>query len=165
MHMDLGAAPGVPTVLYTQRQHELDTLFSSLPTPARSLEGCWRGRLMAIRGFGWLPRVFARMLYALLGTPLNPWSGKSFANGTGANRWFGVRGAAFGRFRVVEQAMSPVDQQPVVWLDYDVPENPRLLRHIRGEARQLGNGLILARMNWKTQRGLYRVLYFTLVPG
>jgi hypothetical protein len=46
-----------------------------------------------------------------------------------------------------------------------VPENLALLRRIRGEARQLSDGVVLCRMNWKTRAGVYRVLYFTLRKG
>ncbi|MDD3764268.1 MAG: hypothetical protein PHP86_13350 [Nevskiales bacterium] len=165
MDLDMPAIEQPPADLLGQRQAELDELFATLaPVSAAQADGYWRGTLMAILGFGWLPRPLARLWYRLLRTPLNPWRGKSFAQGGGANRWFGVRGPAFGRFKLRE-THSPIDGQPVLWLDYDIPENPRFLRPIRGEARMLGNGLVLARMNWQTRRGLHRVLYFTLTPA
>lgn len=151
--------------LLRQRQPELDQLFALLPapTPAQA-DGHWHGALLAVRGLGWLPRPLAGGLYRLLALPLNPWRGKSFGDDGGANRWFTAHGAAFGRFRM-QAATSAVDGQPVLLLDYDVPENPGLLRRIRGEARVLGDGLLLARMNWQGDAGLHRVLYFTLTPA
>lgn len=150
-----------PADLRRQRQAELDALFSLLPAPAATA-GTWRGTLMAITGLGWLPRPLASGLYRLLALPLlNPWRGKGFAGGAGANRWLGLPGVAFGHYRVTH-ATSPVDGGPVLWLDYDLAGNPAPLRGIRGEARELGDGLLLCRMNWQGAQGLHRVLYFTL---
>lgn len=157
--------PVSPGDLLRQSQQELDALFTLLPAPETgSVEGCWRGTLMAIRGLGWLPRRVAAGTYRLLSTPLNPWRGKSFDGPTGANRWFTLPGVAFGNYRV-QATHSPVDGLPVVWLDYDLADNLAPLRGIRGEARQLGDNLLLCRMNWQGRSGLHRVLYFTLVRG
>lgn len=151
--------------LLRQTRPELDALFALLPAPtAAEAAGHWHGTLMAVRGLGWLPRPLVHGLYRLLALPLNPWRGKSFGGETGANRWFTAHGAAFGRFRV-QASTSGVDGQPTLLLDYDLPENPAALRPIRGEARRLGDGLLLARMNWQGARGLHRVLYFTLTPA
>lgn len=151
--------------LLGQTQEELDRLFALLPPVSiEQAGGVHRGTLMAILGLNWLPRPLARGLYRLLALPINPWRGKSFESGTGANRWFTAHGPSFGRYRV-ETRDSPVDGQPSLWLDYDVPENIGLLRPIRGEARLLGDGLVLARMNWQGKAGLHRVLYFTLTPA
>lgn len=155
--------PAHPAELLRNRQAELDALFTLLPAPdAGSVDGTWRGTLMAISGLGWLPRGVAAGLYRLLALPINPWRGKGFDHGTGANRWFRLPGAAFGDYRV-SIATSPVDGNPVAWLDYNVPENIAPLRGIRGEARVLGDNLLLCRMNWQGKAGLHRVLYFTLV--
>jgi hypothetical protein len=158
-------SPAVPADLLRQRQSELDALFALLPapTPARA-EGVWHGTLMALRGLDRLPRPLVQGLYRLLAAPLNPWRGKSLGGDTGANRWFSVDGAAFGRFRI-RPAQSAVDGLPVLLLDYDVPENPALLRAIRGEARRLNEITLLARMNWQGRSGVQRVLYFTLTPA
>lgn len=149
--------------LLHQRQSELDELFTLLPAvSAKNVQGHYAGRLFAILGLGSLPRFLAAGLYRLMGAPiLNPWRGKSFHKGAGANHWFGVKGLAFGRY-TVSDGVSEVDGLPTLLLNYDVPENLSLLRRIRGEARQLSNGVVLARMNWKTRSGVYRVLYFTL---
>ncbi|MDI1302452.1 MAG: hypothetical protein PSX71_11135 [bacterium] len=162
MATPLALASPAPTDLLRQRQAELDALFSLLapPSPAQA-KGYWHGTLMAVHGLDWLPRALAGSLYRLLSTPLNPWRGKSFDSTSGANRWLLVHGAAFGCF-TMHTTNSPVDGQPVLLLDYNVAGNPGLLRNIRGEARQLGNGQLLARMNWQGSAGLQRVLYFTL---
>lgn len=152
----------LPPDLLRQRQDELDALFALLPAAtADRVQGHWQGSLMALQGLDWLPRPLAQGLYRLLSVPLNPWRGKSFSQDEGANRWLTLGGAAFGRFRVAE-TNSIVDGLPVLLLDYDVPANPGLLRHIRGEARELNDSLLLARMNWQGRNGLRRVLYFTL---
>jgi len=154
--------PVSPAELLRQSQAELDALFALLPAPdAAGVGGCWRGTLMAIRGLGWLPRGLAAGTYRLLATPLNPWRGKDFSGQAGANRWFGLPGLAFAGYRV-RSMRSPVDGLPVVWLDYDLADNPAPLRGIRGEARQLGDNLLLCRMHWQGRAGLHRVLYFTL---
>lgn len=155
--------PAFPAELLRHRQAELDALFTLLPAPeAGSVDGVWRGTLLAITGLGWLPRGLAAGLYRVLALPVNPWRGKGFGHGAGANRWFRLPGTAFGDYRV-SSASSPVDGKPVAWLDYNVPENIAPLRSIRGEARVLGDNLLLCRMNWQGKSRLHRVLYFTLV--
>lgn len=163
MNASLPMPPARPDDLLRMRQQELDALFELLPVPAPgSSDGVWRGTLMAITGLGWLPRSIAAGLYRVLALPLNPWRGKSLDAGRGANRWFRLPGAGFGAYRV-SSTKSPVDGKPVLWLDYDVPENLAALRPVRGEARLLGDGLLLCRMNWQGSADLHRVLYFTLV--
>lgn len=148
--------------LLQQRQHELDELFRLLPSPTTAeAHGTWKGRLMALRGLDRLPRPLAALLYGALALPLNPWQGKYLDPAGGSNRWLHPQGLDFGHFRV-SVAPSPVDGLPVLWLDYDLPENPAPLRHIRGEARRLDGQRLLARMNWQGRNGLARVLYFTL---
>jgi len=155
-------APHVPSHLARQRQEELEALFRLLP-PARATElgGHHRGALLALLGVQSLPRALSFAVHRALATPLVPWSGKSFEGEGGVNRWLGVHGLAFGRFRCVE-AESPMDGLPSLLLDYDLPENPRALRPIVGEARRLNDGLVLARMNYRGRARLRTVLYFTL---
>lgn len=160
------ADPAVLTThLLSQRQHELDALFAGLaPLAEGEIDGQRHGTLMAIAGLQRLPRPLARGLYRALATPVVPWAGKSFDGDAGGNRWFSVRGPVFLRFRV-QTALSEVDGQPVVLLDYNLPSNPRPARMIRGEVRRLGSGALLARMNLATRRGYVRVLYFTLTES
>lgn len=149
-------------VLMRMRQSELDELFAQLPSPSPDdLDGAWQGRLMAITGLGFLPRALATGLWHVLGWPVNPWRGKAFHQGLGANQWFGAPGLSFGRYAVQAGVAQP-DRQPCLHLNYNLPDNPFWLRPIRGEARQCGRGRLLCRMNWQSRRGLHRVLYFTL---
>lgn len=142
-------------------QRELAQLMATLAPPTAAPAGSWHGTLMAIGGLQRLPRFLRTAINLLLDTPVNPWRGKTFAADTGSNLWLPGFGARFAHYRI-EHRDSPVDDQPVVWLDYDVPENPRWLRPIRGEARQLRTGQLLCRMNWQTGKGLVPLLYFTL---
>ena len=109
------------------RSAELAELFSTLsarPAP----KGYLHGRLMAITGLNGLPRSLAQGLYLLLRLPINPWRGKSFHQGEGFNRWLTLRGPAFGAYRVEDR--TGADGNPSLWLNYDVPANPALLRRI-----------------------------------
>ena len=142
------------------RQTELAELFSTLTADAAP-QGHLDGRLFAVRGTDRLPATLKRLLTALLATPLNPWRGKAFADDTGSNQWLWLHGPAFGHFRCSEQA-GP-DGGRSHWLDYDVDRNPALLRNIRGEARQLHDGVWLCRMLWQHRAGsLSTLLWFVL---
>lgn len=140
-------------------QQELASLFGTLAAGNPPL-GCLRGELFAFKGLGVLPRPLAQALYRALGTRLNPWRGKSFADGHGSNQWGGLPGAEFGRY--VLRLGPGADGDPSLLLDYDVAENPRLLRAILGEARHLQEGLWLCRMLWRAPRGAITLLWFTL---
>lgn len=150
--------------LLDHNQTELAELLATLPTPPGDPAGRWHGTLMAIGGLQHLPRVLRSAVNLLLDTPVNPWRGKSFQGDTGSNLWLPGFGARFAHYRI-EHRGSPVDGQPVIWLDYDVAENPAWLRPIRGEARQLREGILLCRMNWQTRRHLVPLLYFTLTEA
>jgi hypothetical protein len=143
--------------LDTHRQDELDALFASLPA-ATGLDGVYRGRLMGIRGLSWLPGVAKWAIYGVLGTWLNPWRGKQFTQARGANLWgIGPWALPWGEYRIIVGN----DQAPLK-LDYEVPANPRLLRPILGEVRQFSDGVLLARMRYRTRKGITTLLYFTL---
>ena len=144
------------------RQPELAELFTGLPAAtAGALSGhTWRGRALAPMLLENAPRPLLGMACRVLATPLNPWLGKRFDGATGVNAWLGGN-FSLGRYGC-ESRLSPVDGQPVLWLDYNLPENPSLLRAIRGEVRVLDSRTFLARMNWQTATGFATVLYFTL---
>lgn len=150
-------------LLMGMRQSELDGLFSCLPVPhATTLSGAWSGRLMALSGTSWWPRVVSRAVWRALGWPLlNPWRGKAFEGEDGANQWFGLPGFRFGHYRV-QESVAADDGHPCLQLDYDVDTNPFWLRPIRGEARVWGQDRLLCRMNWQGRYAQHRVLYFTL---
>lgn len=154
--------PAAALDLMRERQDELDQLFAHLPPPSREQSGgTWKGSLMAVRGLGWLPRPLGQQVYRLLALPINPWQGKRLDGTSGDNRWLHPDGLAFGHFRMAH-GCSPVDGQPALLLDYDVAQNPTILRRIRGEARLFAKDLLLARMNWQTRTGQICLLYFTL---
>ena len=143
-------------------QGELADLFETLPLPERTPEGAWHGTLMAITGLERLPRALRSGLARVLDTPVNPWRGKTFDGDQGSNLWLPGLARRFAHYRV-ERRDSPVDGRPVLWLDYDQPDNPAPVRGIRGEARRLRTGLLLCRMNWQGRNGeLHTLLYFTL---
>lgn len=146
-------------MLFRMSQSELDQLFETLPAVAlRTLSGAFRGRLLGISGINLLPRSLRAALYQLLQTPLNPWRGKYFMNGCGSNLWLSLRGQLrFAHYRVELNPASGIES-----LNYDIEDNWRVLRGIRGEARQLNDRVVLARMNYQARARCVRVLYFTL---
>jgi hypothetical protein len=141
---------------------ELDAKFRDAtvtPEDLAALEGHPRGRVLAVplltrmgieQGVvgNWLRRYHASRFY--------PWEGKSFstqnanhdANGGGTARGtnrvrYPARRSVFP-FRVSVES-SVVDQRPSIAIDYDVPENPKLVRGLYDELRALGDGLYLGR--------------------
>jgi hypothetical protein len=145
--------------LSSWRDAELAELFATLPMP-QSADGHLNGHLFAIKGTNALPRTLASIIYRVLSTPLNPWRGKSFNRDTGSNHWGTLYGPAFGHYLIGKQ--TGTDGAESVWLDYNNEKNPALLRHIRGEARQLQDGQLLCRMLWQSKQSLTTVLWFTL---
>jgi hypothetical protein len=141
------------------RASELAALFATLP-PGPSPSGHVRGRLLAITGLQRLPRALNRGLYAVLASVVNPWRGKSFNGSRGSNHWFWLRGPALGHYHISQQPGS--DGGASWWLTYDTPDNPALLRPIRGEARQLQPGRWLCRMLWQGRGQPVTLLWFTL---
>ncbi len=151
--------------LFQFHQQELDALFDSLSCPADAqLQGLFRGTLFGISGINALPRWLRSPIYRLLASFINPWKGKSFADGEGANSWFNSKGAvSFGYYFTG----SGDDEQgkPLLRLNYLHPRTPGLLQPIRGEARLLADGVWLARMRWQGKNNLTTLLYFTLEPA
>ena len=143
-------------------QSELAQYFSTLPsaTSDQLVGHAWIGKLYAPIKVEKMPTLVRKTVATVLNTAINPWKGKAFKEDlTGANVW--LWGQQFGQYTMSEQD-SPVDQQPCIWLDYNVASNPSLLRHIRGEVRILGENQFLARMNWLANDQFYCVAYFSL---
>ena len=140
-------------------QCELDQLFDTLPAVRLgALNGTFRGRLLGISGINALPRPLRGLVYLVLQTPLNPWRGKTFAAGAGSNVWLSLKGPLrFAHYKVESDAETGID-----YLNYDIATNWKPLRGIRGEARQLNDQRVLARMNYQMGDRTLRVLYFTL---
>jgi hypothetical protein len=132
-------------------------------TDVTPLVGHPRGRMLAVRGLdrgrasGVLRRFAAAHTF--------PWGGKSFAGrgvaGTGANRVH-----LFGRHQLfhfhTSVGASVIDGAPTIVLDYDLPDNPGLIRAIHDEVRAVDEGLFLGPAMWKTARGPQLVLWFAL---
>jgi hypothetical protein len=151
-----------PRDLARLRRADLAALFASLAPPTAPLAGPYRGRLLSIAGLDGLPDPLRIAVHRLANSPLSPWSGKTFAGEGGANLWFGLhRNLCYGHFRVgAGPALDGVGA--VQRFDYDTPENPRLLRPIVGEARELAPRRLLARMQYRRRSSFYTLLYFTL---
>ncbi len=143
----------------------LRRLYTSAAAPkgVAALEGHPRGRMLAVHGFDHgLP---AGVVRALASAAFFPWGGKSFAgrgeHGTGVNRVH-----AFGRHQLFPFATSvqpsAVDGAPCIALDYDLPDNPALIRAIHDEVREVAPGLYLGPAMWKGTHGKQLVLWFGL---
>lgn len=133
------------------------------PTNVDALEGNPRGRMLAVRSLDHGP--IAKTLRSLAAAAFFPWGGKSFAGegatGTGVNRLH-----LFGRhllfpFHTRIQA-SAIDGAPCIALDYDLPDNPKLIRMIHDEIREVSPGLYLGPAMWKGADGPALVLWFAL---
>jgi hypothetical protein len=144
---------------------ELADLYAKGTTPTRMgvLEGHPRGRMLAVRA---LDRgAVARVLRSIAGAPAFPWGGKSFAGnaetGTGINRLH-----LFGRHQLfpflTSVKPSALDEAPCIALDYDLPDNPRIVRAIHDEIREVEPGLFLGPAMWKSASGPTLVLWFAL---
>ena len=144
---------------------KLGELYARGTTPARLgvLEGHPRGRMLSVRALDHgLP---GRVLRRLAGASTFPWGGKSFAgnseSGTGLNRVH-----LFGRHQLfpflTSIRPSALDGAPCVVLDYDLPDNPRLIRAIHDEIREIEPGLFLGPAMWKAAAGRKLVLWFAL---
>lgn len=146
-----------PNYLLAMSQQELDELFAQLePAPFNGIEGVFRGKLLGIKGMGLFPRSVRVLVYIVLHSALNPWRGKSFFNGRGSNLWFTTR----NRFRFAHYV---IDQNSTGGeLNYNIKENLKPLRGIRGQARQFSQDILLARMNYQVGGRSHRILYFTL---
>ncbi len=133
------------------------------PVDVDALEGNPRGRMLAVRT---LDRGFAGdAIRSLAGASFFPWGGKTFAGrgptGTGVNRLH-----LFGRHQVfpfhTRIAASAIDGAPCIALDYDLPDNPGVIRKIHDEVRVVSPGLYLGPAMWKTATRPALVLWFAL---
>jgi hypothetical protein len=128
-----------------------------------ALEGHPRGRVLTVpllarlaqgRAGEWLRRYHASRFY--------PWEGKSFSTqdadtARGRNRVRYPSRRAMFPFRV-SLGDSVVDGRPCIALDYDVPENPKLVRGMYGELRALSDGLYLGRSMRRRAKGMAPLL-------
>lgn len=124
----------------------------SIPEHFSVLDGTPKGRMLAVRG---LDRgIPAWLVRGVSGSAWFPWEGKSFASqnashGKGINRialplfhrdWFPFH---------TRIEPSHIDGQPCIYLDYDLPGNPWLIRKIRDELREVAPGCLIGPAMWK----------------
>lgn len=110
----------------------------------RGLSGDPECRMLAVRGLD--SGVAAPVLRRIAAARRFPWMGKRFSatsdrEGHGINR---VRLAGQHTWFPFETRYEPsaIDDQPCVFLDYRLPENPAAIRLIRDELRELETGLM-----------------------
>lgn len=145
------------------RPEALAQLYREARTPAvPELDGDLVGRMLAVPV---LPRWMFGPLRRFAAWTLFPWRGKSFrardgAGGDGINRVFGDR----HRWFPFQTSVGPsrAGGFDAFQLDYDKPDNPRLVRAIRDEVREVAPGLYLG-LAYLTGRERPRlILYFGL---
>jgi len=143
----------------------LQRLYRAAVTPALpALDGDLVGRMLAVPV---LPAWMFGALRRFAAWTSFPWRGKTFrardaARGDGINRLFSdARPRRWFRF---ETSLGPsrAGAFDAFQLDYDNADNPRMIRAIRDELREVAPGLYLglAYVMWRKQPRL--VLYFGL---
>lgn len=147
---------------------DLGSLYAAGVAPANLavLNGSTRGRLLAVMPLDGTP--LARPLRWLAASRFFPWQGKHFdtrarKSGHGDNtirlpfyraQWFGFR---------TRISKSLLDGGDCIQLDYDSAANPRPLRRIRDELREVVPGLYLGPALWRRKKdGPVLLLWFAL---
>lgn len=148
---------------------QLDALYAKATCPDRvdTLAGHPRGRMLAVRTLDGRRRGGA--IRGLAAAGWFPWGGKSFT-GNGATGRGGNRVHLGGRHELfpflTEVKPSVMDGAPCIALDYDLPDNPSLIRAIHDEVREVIPGLFLGPAMWKgadwEKAGPTLVLWFAL---
>lgn len=150
------------------RADELGGLFEAGGVPANLavLNGATRGRMLAVKMLDGTP--LAGLLRGVAASRFFPWEGKRFdtrakKSGHGDNRlrlpfyrghWFGFR---------TKIGKSVLDGSDCIVLDYDSASNPRPIRRIRDELREVVPGLYLGPALWRRQQeGPLLLLWFAL---
>jgi len=147
---------------------ELGGLYEAGGVPANLavLNGSTRGRLLAVKTLD--GTLLAGLLRSVAGSRFFPWEGKSFdtrakKSGHGDNRlklpfyrghWFGFR---------TKIGKSLLDGSDCIVLDYDSVSNPRPVRRIRDELREVVPGLYMGPALWRRKKeGPLLLLWFAL---
>lgn len=143
----------------------LGKLYAKGTVPSRlgALEGHPRGRMLSVASLD--HGAVGNLIRRVAGAAAFPWGGKSFFgtgdSGTGVNRVH-----LFGRHQLFPFLTflrpSVVDGAPCVVLDYDLKDNPALIRAIHDEVREIEPGLFLGPAMWKAKDGPKFVLWFAL---
>lgn len=117
----------------------------AVPASLHALDGNPTCRMLAVRGLD--GAVAGRGVRALAAARWFPWAGKSFAaEHDGAGR--GINRVRLGDGRrwfpfTTRVEPSAIDGRPCIFLDYDLALNPRPIRMIRDELREVAPGLFL----------------------
>lgn len=143
---------------------ELAPLYAGAKTPRLDdVGGDLRGRMLAWPMLDARPSL-ASGLRAFAGASAFPWRGKSFTpdreRGEGINRVLSDKVRLF-RFETFI-ARSRAGAFDALQLDYDLPENPPVIRSIKDEIREIEPGLWLGQAYLKTARREILWLYFGL---
>ncbi len=144
---------------------ELEAMYRHARTPdLAEVRGDLRGRMLAWPMLEGRPRV-EKALAAFAGSKGFPWRGKTFTprdatHGEGINRIVRDR---FRLFRF-ETFVGPSRGAPgdALQLEYDLPENPPLIRKIKDEIRTIEPGVWLGQAWYVTRRSTFLWLYFGL---
>lgn len=134
------------------------------PEDMRTLDGDPTGRMLSVVGID--ATALRDPLARFAAADAFPWEGKSFRSqsadtGRGINRvLLGGRHLLFPF--ATHFAPSRLDGRPCVTLDYDLPDNPGLIRAIHDEVREVAPGLFLGPAMWKGSDGERFVLWFAL---
>jgi hypothetical protein len=134
----------------------------TVPDSLRALDDATHGRILALRGLDWRGPldVFARAA----ASRFFPWAGKRFHHldrnqGTGINRMRLAGERLWYPFRTRIEP-SAIDDAPCIALDYDLPENPALIRALRDELREVSPGLFLGPALIRALRKPRLVMFF-----
>lgn len=143
---------------------ELERLYRQARTPKLDdVGGDLRGRMLAWPMLVAHPRI-GSVLRAAASSSVFPWRGKSFradpARGEGINRVFSERLRLF-RFETFI-ARSRAGEFDALQLDYDLPENPPVIRSIKDEIREIEPGVWLGQAYLQTSSRDLLWLYFGL---
>lgn len=167
---DRGEAPAAERLrkldaLLDRTPAELERLYAEARAPRLGdVAGDLRGRMLAWPMLAGRPAV-ASFVRAFAGSSSFPWRGKSFmphgeASGEGKNRVVSDRLRLF-RFET-SIAPSRAGDFDALQLDYDLPENPPVIRSIKDEMRELEPGLWLGQAYLRARSRDRLWLYFAL---
>ncbi len=131
-------------------------------TSLRALDGSPVCRMLAIRGLD--QGVAANLIRGFAAASFFPWAGKSFeatsdAEGSGINRIRLGGGLQWFPFQTRVEP-SAIDGAPCILLDYDHAPNPKPIRMIRDELREVAPGLFLGPAMLDTGKGDPTLLLF-----